>query len=151
MRVFLLLLAALTFAAPAWACFLPISTPEIAQEDVRKNYSNYDYIVKVRVLSVLPAKELADPIGEVEIIESFKGNISGKKIIYDELKHTSCAYKLLIREESILVLKEKEGKFYVLAMHDQLVEKAGEDFLRNLNEEKSYFWPWLMKTFNLSP
>jgi hypothetical protein len=134
MRFLLLLLAALTFSSPqSWAC-LYISTKEESQKSVREHYKKYDYIVKARVLNLPEIKAPGDPIAEIEIIESFKGDISGNNFLYRKSWPTSCDVEFVVGKVLLLALDEEKAKLYPFDLIASLsLERVGEDFLRNLN------------------
>lgn len=135
MRLALLLLAALTLTTTqSWAC-LYISTKKESQKSIRENYKKYDYIVKARILNLPKIKAPGDPVAEIEIIESFKGDISGNNFLYRKSLATSCDVEFVVGKVLLLALSGEKGKLYPDSLVASLsLERAGENFLRNLDQ-----------------
>ena len=134
MRLILLLLAALTLAAPpAWACFFEIPSTKDAQKFMKEHYGEYDYIIKARVKEVYLINNIQDPVTRIEVLATYKGEMPQEIKVYDEFGHTSCGYNFKEDEERIVILKKKEDKFYPVFIASSLTASvAGEKFLESL-------------------
>ncbi|MBK9585939.1 MAG: hypothetical protein KA099_09790 [Alphaproteobacteria bacterium] len=149
MRLILLLLAALSLAAPqAWGCGQPPSLEsknpvarENAEKWLREIFEKSDYIAKVRILKVyeehLPPPTVSPHIAIVQTVEKYKG----KPPDIFEISYYSivpCGFFDLQPSQRVLVsLHEKEGKISIDRADEVsfIQDKPHSEFLINLSKE----------------
>jgi hypothetical protein len=121
MRLVLLLLAALTLAAPhAWGCSYDIGGPltlaikdpvlrKRAEEQAKEIFQKAHYILRGRILKLFKDQEFK---AIIQTRERFKGNPPNIFEITYHAGSSACGYEFRPNQEPLLVLFEKEGNFY---------------------------------------
>lgn len=121
MRLALLLLAALTLAAPeAWACSyggggpltLAINDPILrkrAEEQAKQTFKDADYIITARILKLFYDQKFK---AIIQTKEKYKGNPPNIFEITYHHGSSACGYEFRPNQEPLLVLSEKEGNIY---------------------------------------
>lgn len=156
MRLALILATALILFAPkAWGCSFRL--PKNIKQTVREYFEDksnlndqfvWDYVVRVKILQATRVHENASQTAIAEILETFKGNISGIVKITTLHPSSSCEHDFLdkINQELLLVLTERNGELIASGwISSALIDEAGgASYLRYINWE-NYFWSFFFE------